>query len=374
MNSIEDSNAATVRRATKLTRWYSPQWRERYGDEFIAHMEQELRDRPSDFGRTWNIACHGLLNRIETWSRFRFVASLSSVAAVVIAVAVFLASLSSVAPVRLTPGSRGMGIVSVGLVSGPKEVTDLSFNFSTPKPTSVKILSVGVVTLPGFTSPEVIGVDFASHPSFLANIHGWPLRLPNNEPVAIEGDHHPIPVIGKQVELGQYNTLWLGLRTPLVNNAYAVNGLVVHYERDGKLFTASLSQGGEPDVICVRRSPLVFDPTCSGLGHAASSIAGAMRAKSPGNMAQMITYAALGLQFTINRHFPTLRSVEHWAALVKPAKGPFGVQRITEVTSPSQRLFRFFMRRGESTKVEPICVIANIQQNGAYYAATQSCS
>ncbi len=373
MNSIEESNAATVRRATKLARWYSPQWRERYGDEFIAHMEQELRDRPSDIGRTWNIACHGLLNRIENWSRVRFVASLSSLAAVIIAVSVFLASLSSVTSVRLTPGTKTGGVGGFGVTALPATITDLSFVFSTPTPVVVRVLSIKVISLPGFNTPKVIGVDFAPKQSILANATGWPLHFTAHD-ANVVGDAHPRPVIGKVVRLGLANTIWLGFRTPRANSAYAINGIVIRYERTGKVFTAVLSQTGWPDVICVRHNAMVRDLTCSGLFHAASSIAAAVDTTNPGAMAQSITFAALELQFALNHHYPALQSVERWAALVKPSRKPFGVQRITEVTEKSQRVFRFTMRRGASSSVQQICVVAQIQQNDSYSAADQPCS
>jgi hypothetical protein len=51
------------RRAKRLLRWYPPTWRERYGEEFVDHLEQEFVDRPVSLGRTINIACKGLVAR-----------------------------------------------------------------------------------------------------------------------------------------------------------------------------------------------------------------------------------------------------------------------------------------------------------------------
>ena len=52
------------RRATRLLRWYPPAWRERYGEEFVAHLEQEFADRPTDFRRSVNIVFKGLVARV----------------------------------------------------------------------------------------------------------------------------------------------------------------------------------------------------------------------------------------------------------------------------------------------------------------------
>ena len=50
---------ATTRHARRLLRWYPAAWRERYGDEFVDLMEQEVTDNPKSPGRTLNIAYKG---------------------------------------------------------------------------------------------------------------------------------------------------------------------------------------------------------------------------------------------------------------------------------------------------------------------------
>jgi hypothetical protein len=54
-----------ARRAARLLRWYPPAWRERYGEEFADHLEQEFADRPVDPRRSLNVACKGLVARVE---------------------------------------------------------------------------------------------------------------------------------------------------------------------------------------------------------------------------------------------------------------------------------------------------------------------
>jgi hypothetical protein len=53
-----------TRRVTRLLRWYPTAWRERYGDEFSVHLEQEFAARSVDFGRTVNIVRKGLVARV----------------------------------------------------------------------------------------------------------------------------------------------------------------------------------------------------------------------------------------------------------------------------------------------------------------------
>jgi len=52
------------RRAKRLLRWYPSAWRERYGEEFLDHLEQEFAERPHDRGRSINIAYKGLVTRV----------------------------------------------------------------------------------------------------------------------------------------------------------------------------------------------------------------------------------------------------------------------------------------------------------------------
>lgn len=58
------SNVNDIRRASRLLRWYPTAWRERYGDEFVDHLEQEFADRTVDTRRTANIIYKGLVARV----------------------------------------------------------------------------------------------------------------------------------------------------------------------------------------------------------------------------------------------------------------------------------------------------------------------
>jgi hypothetical protein len=58
------NNLDDTRRALRLLRWYPSAWRERYGEEFVDHMEQEFSDRTIDVRRTLNVAYKGLVARL----------------------------------------------------------------------------------------------------------------------------------------------------------------------------------------------------------------------------------------------------------------------------------------------------------------------
>jgi NADH:ubiquinone oxidoreductase subunit 3 (subunit A) len=58
------TNPDNTRRARRLLRWYPPAWRERYGEEFVDHLEREFADRPIDFKRSVNVARKGLAARV----------------------------------------------------------------------------------------------------------------------------------------------------------------------------------------------------------------------------------------------------------------------------------------------------------------------
>jgi hypothetical protein len=51
-------------RALRLLRWYPPSWRDRYGEEFVDHLEQEFKERPSNLGRSVNVMRKGVVARL----------------------------------------------------------------------------------------------------------------------------------------------------------------------------------------------------------------------------------------------------------------------------------------------------------------------
>jgi hypothetical protein len=58
------SRHSPARRAEHLLRWYPRVWRERYGEEFMALLMEDLAERPRWSGRTINVMGSGLLARL----------------------------------------------------------------------------------------------------------------------------------------------------------------------------------------------------------------------------------------------------------------------------------------------------------------------
>jgi hypothetical protein len=59
------SHSNDTRRSARLLRWYPPAWRERYGEEFADHLEQEFAERRVDLRRSLNVAYKGLVARAD---------------------------------------------------------------------------------------------------------------------------------------------------------------------------------------------------------------------------------------------------------------------------------------------------------------------
>lgn len=55
---------SSTRRAQRLLRWYPAVWKERYGEEFVDHMEQEITETPRSLRRTLNVIGKGLSARM----------------------------------------------------------------------------------------------------------------------------------------------------------------------------------------------------------------------------------------------------------------------------------------------------------------------
>ena len=349
---------ATTKRALGYLRWYPSAWRERYGEEFVAHLEVELTERPVSIARTCDIVAHGIVARLSYQRGFRI--ALRTTTAVVFVVATVVGVVAATrywAPVTFASG-RSTGQSGVGLFARPSQVADVSFNFSTHSRVAIRITSVTVVPLRGFPVPQVVGVDFAAHASELINGRGWPIHLPKSLP-AQEGNVPLIPAIGTTVTLAPSDALWLGLRAPSLGRAYAAEGLRVTYERRGLSHSMTLSQFTTPDVICSSSSGSVQMPQwCSQEVQAANTIATFLEGHRmpitwPAAEAQIVSQLALNNVGTTNPGVPGLRVVRHWAARLFPASSARAIQAVTGVIYAGVPEWRFVIRQssGHSTVV-----------------------
>ena len=353
-----DVGSATSRRAQGYLRWYPRAWRERYGEEFVAHLEAELLERPVSLARTADIVAHGFLARLSFQRGLRIATWATTAVVLVAAVAVGAIALTHYwAPVAITSGDGG--VTGVGLLARPSQVNDVAINFSTRSSTAVRITSVAVLPLRGFGAPELVGVEFAPHASELANARGWPVRLPKGLTEQAHGDAPLVQAIGATITLARTNVLWLGLRAPMLHHAYAVEGLRVTYERRGVSHTMTIDQSTAPDVICASATSSGPFPTwCSQQIQAAHSIAmfstnQLTTTQSLSNEAQFVAQLALSEVQATGHGAPTLVDVRQWAAQFFPVTGSDAIQSVTGVVNAGVPEWRFVIRgsSGPSTSV-----------------------
>lgn len=356
-----DTDSAMSKRALGYLRWYPSAWRERYGEEFVAHLEIELAERPVSFARTSDIVAHGLLARFSFQRGMRIALGAISVTVLIaIGVIVAITSVHNWPAVTISSGYGG-GTSGVGQFAAPSQVNDVSFNFTTRSRASIRITSVKVIALPGFLAPDLVGVEFAPHYSDLANGRGWPVRLPKGTTVQSQGRVPLVQAIGTTVTLARTDALWLGLRAPLLHRAYAVEAVHVTYERGGVSHTMVIDQATTPDVICASTSHSANVPGwCSQQIQNAHVVASLSRFRSaakqaPSNEVLMVTQFALSEVQAKGYGIPTLVELRQWAARLFPAGGADGIRSVTNVVIGGVPDWRFAIQSVTSHSIVVRC-------------------
>jgi hypothetical protein len=343
-----DAASPTLKRALGYLRWYPSAWRARYGEEFVAHLEIELAERPFSLARSSDIVAHGLLARLSFQRGLRI--ALSATAAAVLITVGIVAAISSVhywAPVTISNYDGGTS--GVGEPAAPSQVSDLSFNFVTRSRASIRITSVKLVSLRGFLTPELVGVAFSPHYTIDANNTGWPVRFPKDASKQ-QGGVRTVQALGRSVTLARSDVLWLGLRAPKLHRAYAIEEVRVTYEHRGVSDTMVIDQATTPDVLCGSSSHSVNVPAwCSREILNAHVIASLQRFQSatkqaPSNEATMVSQFALNEVQNKGHGIPTLVELRYWAARLFPSDDADGIRSITNVVSAGVPEERFVIR------------------------------
>ena len=369
-----DVRSATSKRAKSYLRWYPSSWRERYGEEFIAHLEIELTERPVSFARTSDIVAHGILARLTFGHGVRIALRSATAVVLVIVATVGAIALSHYwAPVTISSGYDG-GVSGVGEFATPSQVEDVSFNFSTRSHAAIRITSVKVIPVRGFLPPVVIGVAFAPHSSELLNARGWPIRLPKGTTVQAQGKAPTVQAFGTTVTLSRTNALWLGLRAPSLGHAYAVQKVRVRYELRGVSHTMTIDQSKAPDVICASWSSSDQIPFwCSQQIQAASTMA-IFSTKTYTAKELPSDEAAMVAQFSLSEvqaaghgtghGVPTLVDVRHWAAQFFPSNGADAIKSVTGVVNVAVPEWRFVIRKASSHSSVVLCTNRGLVDSG----------
>jgi hypothetical protein len=360
-------NAATSKRALGYLRWYPAAWRERYGEEFTAHLEVELAERPVSIARTTDIVMHGLLTRISWQRGARIVAGAVMVAILVTAGIVSAIVLTERSlPVTITSGYNG-GITGIGLVAPPSQVNDLSYNFTTHSRAAIRITSVTLVTLPGFHAPQLVGAEFERRSSELANARGWPIRFPKGSSQAAGVQLRVVRAIGAPVRLARSDALWLGFRAPKLGTAYAIEAVRVTYLLRGDSHTMVINQFGSPDTICSSNYQGSTTPSwCSNEQQLASEVAGFVRhpyvAKDE---VQLISSIALSDVQNAGVGVPKLIAVLDLAARLYPSSGPHAILSITGVVNNGVPEWRFVVQTRAHGATSVLCTTRGSVARGA---------
>jgi len=360
-----DVSSATTKRAKSYLRWYPSKWRERYGEEFIAHLEIELIERPVSFARTADIVAHGILTRLSFGHGLRLAMRAASAVVLIVAATLGAIALSHYwAPVTISSGYDG-GTTGVGEFGSPSQVEDMSFNFSTHNHVAIRITSVKVIPVRGFQAPEVVGVAFAPHASELGNDRGWPIRLPKGTTVQAEGKAPIVQAFGTTVTLARTNALWLGMRAPSLGHAYAVEEVRVTYQRRGISHSMTINQSAAPDVICSSSSRSGQIPSwCSQQIQAASAMARFSTtkhtaAKLPSDEATMVAqFAVSDVQAKgggTGHGVPTLVDVRRWAGQLFSAASADAIQSVTGVNNAGVPKWRFVITKPSSHSSVVLC-------------------
>jgi len=353
--ATEITPSAMTKRAQWYLRWYPRVWRERYGDEFTAHMESELLEHPSVPSRTLNIVLHGVLTRVSLQRALRRAIEATLAAAITTAVVLAIVAAQHVAPALSLTSGYGGGSGSVGIPTTASQVTDLSFTFTSKSRVSIRITSISLEGLPGLATPLVVGVDLERRPSELADMGGWPIVPPKGSFITAK---ELVPAINRTVTLAHGNTFWVGLRTPKVGSAYVINGLVVTYVHLGSTHTVVLDHAGFPDEICVvpNGSKLSQQPCARQLALAAGEAFYAHSALSSSPLvreALAVGSAATNFAF-YNHRGATISDLRSWSARLFPARSARGVLSVT-VLNDRQHLWAFEMKGAAKYAFERVC-------------------
>lgn len=354
--SGDDARARPVSlgvRARGYLRFYPRQWRARYGEEFVAHLEAELAERPFSWRRSLNIALHGVSTRLRVERGLRAATRLATGAFVAgLVVVAILVSLDHYAGVPVTNESMGTSFVAT-----PTRLSDVVFNFATPSRSVIQIARVLVVGLAGFDVPRVADVGLRHGVSSVDAMTGWP-----PVPLAGGGTWRPrfVTGLGRPVRLAGINSLVVGFRTPRVGAVYAIEGLRVTYLRSGLAHTLTLYQGAAVDVVCVSRDANAgaLSSQCRRESAAASAVGAALTSPGPGtalqHRAQLATDAAGMFDFVVGR-VATLAEMRSWDQRLNPSPRRW---RLQDVTGAGARVleYRYTQGTGEGVVARTACV------------------
>jgi hypothetical protein len=219
------------RRARRLLLWYPSAWRERYGDEFAAHMEQEYTDNPRSFGRTLDVVFKGTRARLTSpvFQRTPFLSFRIGLAA---------ASLFALALLWNTHfGNVSMDTsyeVGIGNTSTPGAVSIFPVSLGSNTHVEVRLLSVKLIPLRGYLTPKLVGARLIKERGYPVSGVLWPLESTATTNLNAHLVDLYTPPSGVGTQYVEYGVVGTRPRT-----LYASEGVSITYAHNGVTHSAN---------------------------------------------------------------------------------------------------------------------------------------
>lgn len=361
---IEVTNSETSmyrRQALSYLRWYPAKWRERYGEEFVAHLEDELEEQPVSYGRGLNIVLHGVTTRFRLDRGFRWTTSVALAVAMVAALVIgVLASEVNYAALPLSMHNEG----GAGMPTRPKTVNNFNFRFTNRSSVRIRLLHVSLIGYKDYPVPRLVRVDVDVHHQKELGVD-----LPSTTPGLV-------PAIGRSVVLGNDDSIVASMVAPLKGHLYGVEGLTLQYVRKGVTHTVTTPLNKEPDLLCVepRSSESLTSTYCTRRFTTVYALWSFNHSKTPGQTpAQSEALATVNAALSYVGGFADLRTagvsdVREWTTRLFAHRGSWKITHVTATTEnvnlldvKHELVFHFdLVKRGTSER-SIVCV-----RNGAY--------
>jgi hypothetical protein len=358
------------RRATGYLRWYPSAWRARYGEEFVAHLEAELEERPLSYTRGLNIVLHGVTARFRFEQRFRLFIGIGLVVAILAAIVIgVLASEVRYAALPLSVQNDG----AAGMPTEPKTVNNFNFRFTNHSNVRIRLLHVALVGYDNYPVPRIVRVDIdVRHQKESA------LDLPSTTPGLVSA-------FGRSVILGNDDSIDVSMVAPLRGRLYGVVGLTLQYVRRGVTHTV-MTPPTEPDLLCVEPRP--SDSLTSSYCTRSFTTAWALwsfvhlktRHQTPAQSEALVTTnAALDDMGSIGAGIRTssVSDVREWATRLFAHRGSWQIRRVTTTmgnvtlgNAQHELVFHFDLVKRETSDRTIVCVQNGVYESGAQYSPT----
>jgi hypothetical protein len=345
------------RRATGYLRWYPSAWRARYGEEFVAHLEAEIDERPLSYARGLNIALHGVTARFRLERGFRWLIGIGLVATLVASLVIGVLA-SDVRYVALPLSVHNDG--GAGMPTRPTTVNNFNFRFTNHSSTRIRLLHVSLVGYKNYPVPRIVRVEVDAHHQ---------KNMDENLSPTTPG---LVPAIGRSVILGNDDSIDVSMVAPLKGRLYGVVGLNLRYVRNGVTRTVT-TPPAEPDLLCVepRPSDSLTSPYCSRSFTTVFALWTFDHSKTPHQTpaqseAFVTTNAAFGYVSRVRTQATGVGDVREWATRLFAHRGSWRITRVTATSGTGSSVdvmhdlvFHFnLVKRGTSQRTT-VCV-----QNG----------